>query len=92
MTHSRRPIRKLSIANRSVMSKPTRSSLRWCVSVCRRLMHCLGDDQFHDDARTLCEIGSLAVGKRADSIAVPGNPLQDVTLMERVGFVMKEAR
>ena len=38
------------------------------------------------------EIGSLAAGKRADIVAVPGNPLDDVTVMERVGFVMKGGR
>jgi imidazolonepropionase-like amidohydrolase len=35
------------------------------------------------------ETGSLAAGKAADIIAVPGNPLQDVTVTERVFFVMK---
>jgi imidazolonepropionase-like amidohydrolase len=34
-------------------------------------------------------IGSLEKGKFADVIAVAGNPLQDVTEMERVRFVMK---
>lgn len=34
--------------------------------------------------------GELAVGKRADIIAVPGNPLEDITQMEAVSFVMKE--
>ena len=33
--------------------------------------------------------GSLTVGKQADIIAVPGDPLQDITNMERVNFVMK---
>jgi imidazolonepropionase-like amidohydrolase len=33
--------------------------------------------------------GSLAPGKLADIIAVPGNPLEDVTVLQRVGFVMK---
>jgi len=35
------------------------------------------------------DIGSLEKGKFADVIAVSGNPLQDVTEMERVRFVMK---
>jgi imidazolonepropionase-like amidohydrolase len=35
------------------------------------------------------EIGSLEVGKTADIIAVPGNPLSDPLLLQRVGFVMK---
>ena len=34
--------------------------------------------------------GELAVGKRADIIAVPGNPLDDITQMEAVSFVMKQ--
>ena len=34
-------------------------------------------------------LGSIKVGKFADIIAVPGNPLEDIRLMEAVGFVMK---
>ncbi len=34
-------------------------------------------------------IGVLAPGAYADVIAVAGDPLQDVTVLERVGFVMK---
>jgi len=33
--------------------------------------------------------GTLAEGKQADIIAVPGNPLDDITAMEHVSFVMK---
>jgi imidazolonepropionase-like amidohydrolase len=33
--------------------------------------------------------GVIAVGKRADLVAVPGNPLNDIQLMEEVQFVMK---
>jgi imidazolonepropionase-like amidohydrolase len=33
--------------------------------------------------------GVIAPGKLADLVAVPGNPLQDIRVMERVGFVMK---
>ena len=36
------------------------------------------------------DIGSITVGKFADVIAVPGNPLDDITLMQKVNFVMKE--
>lgn len=36
------------------------------------------------------KIGSLESGKIADIIAVPGNPLQDVSTLENVSFVMKE--
>lgn len=35
------------------------------------------------------EIGQLKAGFRADIIAVPGNPLEDITSVERVKFVMK---
>ncbi|MGH8237740.1 MAG: amidohydrolase family protein [Steroidobacteraceae bacterium] len=38
------------------------------------------------------EIGSLAPGKLADLIAVKGDPLQDVTELERVIFVMKAGK
>ncbi len=36
--------------------------------------------------------GSLVAGKQADIIAVPGNPLDDITVLERVGFAMKGGR
>jgi imidazolonepropionase-like amidohydrolase len=36
------------------------------------------------------EVGTLEPGKRADLIAVAGDPLQDVTVLTRVGFVMKD--
>lgn len=35
------------------------------------------------------DLGSLANGKYADIIAVKGNPLEDVSLLENVDFVMK---
>jgi len=35
-------------------------------------------------------IGTIEAGKLADIVAVPGNPLDDITLMEKVGFVMKD--
>ena len=33
--------------------------------------------------------GSLEPGKQADIVAVPGDPLEDIRVMERVSFVMK---
>ena len=36
------------------------------------------------------DIGSITAGKFADVVAVPGNPLDDITLMQKVDFVMKE--
>ncbi|HEU5352180.1 MAG TPA: amidohydrolase family protein [Terracidiphilus sp.] len=38
----------------------------------------------HDD-----ELGSVTAGKLADLVTVPGNPLDDITLMSKIGFVMK---
>ena len=35
------------------------------------------------------DIGSLAAGYYADIVAVPGDPLADITAMQRVSFVMK---
>jgi imidazolonepropionase-like amidohydrolase len=35
------------------------------------------------------DIGVLAAGRQADLIAVKGNPLDDVRLLESVAFVMK---
>jgi imidazolonepropionase-like amidohydrolase len=34
-------------------------------------------------------IGTIEPGKQADIVAVPGDPLADVTAMEKVDFVMK---
>jgi imidazolonepropionase-like amidohydrolase len=36
------------------------------------------------------QIGELKPGYFADVVAVPGNPLEDITAVERVGFVMKD--
>jgi imidazolonepropionase-like amidohydrolase len=37
-------------------------------------------------------LGTIAAGKLADIIAVPGNPLEDISTTEHVFFVMKEGR
>ena len=36
------------------------------------------------------QIGTIEAGKLADIVAVPGDPLQDITAMQRVSFVMKD--
>jgi imidazolonepropionase-like amidohydrolase len=36
------------------------------------------------------DLGTIEAGKLADVVAVDGDPLADITLMQRVGFVMKE--
>jgi imidazolonepropionase-like amidohydrolase len=38
------------------------------------------------------ELGSIKVGKFADLIAVNGDPLKDISLLERVEFVMKDGK
>ena len=35
------------------------------------------------------QIGQLKPGYLADIVAVPGNPLEDITAVEHVSFVMK---
>jgi len=35
------------------------------------------------------KVGTIEPGKLADIVAVPGNPLKDVTVLEQVDFVMK---
>lgn len=36
------------------------------------------------------QLGSLTAGKTADVVAVPGNPVEDISAMRRVSFVMKD--
>jgi imidazolonepropionase-like amidohydrolase len=38
------------------------------------------------------QVGTLAPGKSADLVAVPGNPLVDMTATEHASFVMKEGK
>jgi len=37
-------------------------------------------------------LGTLQAGRVADIVAIPGNPLVDISQTERVGFVMKDGR
>jgi imidazolonepropionase-like amidohydrolase len=36
------------------------------------------------------DIGSVTAGKFADLVAVPSNPLDDISVMRHVSFVMKD--
>lgn len=38
------------------------------------------------------EVGSIKPGKKADIIAVDGDPIQDITVLEHVKFVMKDGK
>lgn len=38
------------------------------------------------------QAGTIAVGRLADVVAVPGDPLKDIRLLERVNFVMKDGK
>ena len=38
------------------------------------------------------KLGTLEKGKLADIIAMPGDPSSDITVTERVSFVMKEGK
>ena len=35
------------------------------------------------------QLGSISVGKYADVVAVKGNPIEDIRLLENINFVMK---
>jgi imidazolonepropionase-like amidohydrolase len=36
------------------------------------------------------DLGSVTAGKYADVVAVPGDPIADISVMTRVSFVMKD--
>lgn len=38
------------------------------------------------------QLGSISIGKYADVVAVKGNPVEDITLLENIGFVMKAGK
>jgi imidazolonepropionase-like amidohydrolase len=38
------------------------------------------------------KVGTLEKGKLADIVAMPGDPTTDITVTERVSFVMKEGK
>lgn len=50
--------------------------------------------RFSAGAVTICALmqaGSVETGKLADIVAVPGDPLTDIHVMEHVSFVKKES-
>jgi imidazolonepropionase-like amidohydrolase len=38
------------------------------------------------------DVGTVEIGKLADIVAVPGDPLRDLTVLENVSFVMLGGR
>ena len=42
------------------------------------------------DLYGMTDRGSLEVGKRADIVAMPGNPVDDINAVMKVDFVMKD--
>jgi len=38
------------------------------------------------------DAGTIAVGKRADIVAAQGDPLQNITVLQHVDFVMKDGK
>jgi len=38
------------------------------------------------------KLGTIEVGKLADLVAVKGNPLENISLLENIGFVMKDGK
>ena len=38
------------------------------------------------------QLGSISIGKYADVVAVKGNPVEDITLLANIGFVIKAGK
>ena len=67
------------------------SCRRSCASACRRATRCWPAPRWGAEAcRIDDEVGTLEAGKRADLIAIDGDPLRDIAAMERVSLVMKD--
>jgi imidazolonepropionase-like amidohydrolase len=73
--HGQMPFEMETLVRLGVSTKDALlAGTRWGAEACR-----IGD-----------AVGSLEVGKRADLIAVDGDPLRDITAMRRVSLVMKD--
>ena len=51
-----------------------------------------GTSQAAESLRLQNELGCIAEGLQADLVGVEGNPLDDITAVRRVAFVMKGGR
>ena len=83
---------RLAVRHRQHARAAWRSSSRHsCASASRRGTRSSPDTRGGAEAcRIDAEAGTLAPGKRADLIAVEGDPLADIGAMRRVDFVMKD--
>jgi len=79
------PPRRFRTASRRISSRTTQNGYEPGAGVTNRL----SSGCHHAELWLGHQVGSIEKGKFADIIAVSGNPLTDVTEMERVKFVMK---
>jgi len=71
------PMNEMIRVFRDLVDCPLWQAVRMASLTPAEIVHC-GD-----------KIGSLAPGKLADIVAVPGDPLKDITVLQKVDFVMK---
>ena len=67
--------------------------IRWLVEYgCSPMQALQAATSWAAEAMGWTEIGLVQEGKLADMIAVPGNPLEDIGLMDKVSFVLREGQ
>ncbi len=67
--------------------------IRWLVEYgCTPMQALQAATSWAAEAMGWTEIGAIEEGKLADIIALPGNPLDDISLMDQVFFVLREGQ